>query len=348
MPRSVRALHRPRRTPGFRRSASMLRAFTLLLAGPAFAAPSGLQADLDQLAGTFPGKLGVAVRDLDSGARAAVRGGAPAPMASVFKLPTAVAVLRRAQEQQLPLSSPVQIRWEDRSPGWSPLAPRVPREGLTLSLDAVLEAMVSESDNTAADALLRWMGGPEEVTQVLKRLQLAGIAVHRSEHALAYDLWGVTPPGKPEGLEELMARLGQVPKQQRLEALKRFSADPRDEASPEALVELLARLEAGSLLDPVHTARLQQLLRGARTGPRSLRAGLPSTVQLAHKTGQIGSQDGFTVAVNDVGVASGGGRRIAIAVLVTDADAPVARCEDVIAEVGRRVWARLGSTETSR
>ena len=113
-------------------------------------------------------------------------------------------------------------------------------------------------------------------------------------------------------------------------------------------MELLARLEAGSLLDPVHTSRLQQLLRGARTGPRSLRAGLPSTVQLAHKTGQIGSQDGFTVAVNDVGVASGGGRRIAIAVLVTDADAPVARCEDVIAEVGRRVWARLGSTETPR
>jgi beta-lactamase class A len=321
----------------------MLRAFTLLLAAPTFAAaPGGLQADLDHLAATFPGRLGVAVRDLDSGERAAIRGGVPAPMASVFKLPTALAVLRRSQEQQVPLTTPVQVHWEDRSPGWSPLANRVPREGLTLSLDALLSAMVSESDNTAADALLRWMGGPEEVTRTLKQLGVAGVAVHRSEHALAYDLWGVTPPAKAESLEDLLARLGQVPRQRRLEAMKRFSADPRDEASPQALVELLARLEAGSLLDPSHTARLQQLLRDTRTGLRSLRAGLPSTVQLAHKTGQIGSQGAFTVAVNDVGVASGGGRRVAVAVLVTDADAPVDRCEDVIAEVARRVWARLG------
>jgi len=320
----------------------MLRAFTLLLAAPTFAAPGSLQADLDQLAGEFPGLVGIAVRDLDSGARAAVRGGTPAPMASVFKLPTALAVLRRSQEQKLPLTTPVQVRWEDRSPGWSPLASRVPPEGLSLSLDAVLAAMVSESDNTAADTLLRWMGGPEEVTRTLKRLGVEGVAVHRSEHGLAYDLWGVTPPTKPESLEELLARLGQVPKPRRLEAMKRFSADRRDEATPEALVELLARLEAGRLLDPPHTARLQQLLLGTRTGPRSLRAGLPNSVQLAHKTGQIGSQDGFTVAVNDVGIATGGGRRVAVAVLVSDADAPVERCEDVIAEVARRVWARLG------
>src|SRR5215475_3075539 len=176
----------------------MLRAFTLLLAAPTFAAaPGGLQADLVHLAATFPGRLGVAVRDLDSGARASVRGGASAPMASVFKLPTAVAVPRRVQEQQLSLSTPVQVRWEDRSPGWSPLATRVPREGLTLSLEALLSAMVSESDNTAADALLRWMGGPEEVTRTLKRLGVEGVAVSRSEHGLAYDLWGVTPPSKP-------------------------------------------------------------------------------------------------------------------------------------------------------
>src|SRR5215813_10867401 len=182
----------------------MLRAFTLLLAAPTFAAaPGGLQADLDHLAATFPGRLGIAVRDLDSGTRAAVRGDRPAPMASVFKLPAAVAVLRRAQEQQLPLGTAVQIRWEDRSPGWSPLATRVPREGMTLSLDALLSAMVSESDNTAADTLLRWMGGPEEVTRMLGQLGVEGVAV------------------------------GQVSKARRLEAMKRFSADPRDEASPE-------------------------------------------------------------------------------------------------------------------
>jgi beta-lactamase class A len=326
----------------------MLRAFTLLLAAPTFAAPGTLQADLDQLAATFPGRLGVAVLDLDSGARAAVRGTVPAPMASVFKLPTAVAVLRRAQEQQLPLSTPIRIAWDERSPGWSPLGARVPRGGLTLPLEAVLEAMVSDSDNTAADVLLRWMGGPTEVTATLKRLGVEGLAVHRSERAVAYDLWGVTSPPSPEPLEDLLARLERVPRPRRLEAMKRFSSDPRDQASPEALVELLARLEAGMLLDASHTTTLQRMLLGGRTGARRLRAGFPSAVQLGHKSGLWPSQDGFSLTVNDVGIASGGGRRVAVAVLITDASAPVERCEDVIAEVARRVWARLGPPGESR
>lgn len=322
----------------------MIRAFTLLLASPAFAAPADtLQQRLEAISQRFPGRLGVAVLDLDSGARAAIRGELRAPMASVFKLPVAVAVLRRTQEQALPLSTSVHVSWDERSPDWSPLAKRIPRDGLDLSLDALVETMVADSDNTAADALLRWLGGPGEVTATLQRLGFQGIRVDRSERTLAYALGGAEAPRKPEPLEALMARLGRVSEARHLEALKRFSSDPRDQASPVALVDLLAALDAGRLLDASHTAGLLEMMRATQTGPRRLRAGLPADVVLAHKTGTGPSRGGFSVAVNDIGMATGKGRRIAIAVVVTNADAPIERCEDVIAEVARTVWSERGT-----
>jgi beta-lactamase class A len=317
----------------------MVRAFTLLLAAPAFAAPmTPLQARLDALAAAAPGRLGVAILDLDSGARAAVRGREPAPMASVFKLPTAVAVMHRAGERGIPLSTRLHVGWEDRAPSWSPLAERMPAAGLDLTLDELLEAMVADSDNTAADVLLRWMGGPEPVSAVLRKLGLGGIRVDRSERELAYASAGLSPPPSPESLQALLARVRSVPAARRLEALRRFSSDPRDQASPEALVDLLAALDSGRLLDAGHTARLLEIMRASRTGPRRLRAGLPADVVLGDKTGTGPSQGGLSVAVNDVGIVTGGGRRLAIAVLLKDAHASVERCEDVVAEVARVAW----------
>src|SRR5215472_10155299 len=131
-----------RRAPFARRPAFVIPALTLLLAAPAFAAPApSLQQKLESIARRVPGRLGVAVLDLDRGTRVAIRGDVPAPMASVFKLPLAIAVLRRAQEQRIALTVPVHVRWEDRNPGWSPLAEGVPRAGLDLSLEALLGAM---------------------------------------------------------------------------------------------------------------------------------------------------------------------------------------------------------------
>jgi len=331
------------------RTTRVIPVLTLLLARPALAAPAPpLQQRLESIARQVPGTLGVAVLDLDRGTRTAIRGDVAAPMASVFKLPLAVAVLRRAQERAIALDVPVHVRWEERAAGWSPLAPRVPPSGLDLPLEELLGAMVSQSDNTAADALLRWMDGPPEVMNVLRRLGLGGIRIDRSERAIALDLWGLRPPTTPESLEELLARMERVPREQRLEAVKRFSMDPGDRATPSALVDLLFALRAGRLLDAVHTAKLLDLLRATRTGPRQLRAGLPGNVVLAHKTGQISGVGGSTLVLNDVGIATGSGRNIAIAVMLTDVDAPLERCEATVAEVARTVWSELAAMPAPR
>src|SRR5262249_5288270 len=107
--------------------------------------------------------------------------------------------------------------------------------------------------------------------------------------------------------------------------------------------DLLSALQTGRLLDSGHTAKLLELLQAARIGADELRAGLPREVVLAHKTGQISGIGGSTLEAHDVGIASGNGRRLAIAVLLTDVDAPVDRCHAVIAEVARTVWSEVGA-----
>jgi hypothetical protein len=65
-------------------------------------------------------------------------------------------------------------------------------------------------------------------------------------------------------------------------------------------------------------------------------------VVLAHKTGQISGVGGTSLVLNDVGIATVNGRRLAIAVLLTDVDAPLDRCQAIIAEVARTIWNELG------
>ncbi|HEY2438475.1 MAG TPA: serine hydrolase [Solirubrobacteraceae bacterium] len=158
---------------------------------------------------------------------------------------------------------------------------------------------------------------------------------------------GLQPTPTPEPLETLLARMERVPREQRLEAVKRFSKDPRDRATPTALVDLLSALQAGRLLDAWHTAKFLEPLRATRTGAEQLRAGLPPEVVLAHKTGQIRGVGDSVLVLNDVGIATGNGRRLAIAVLLTDVDAPLERCQAITADVARTVWTELGASPPS-
>jgi len=82
-----------------------------------------------------------------------------------------------------------------------------------------------------------------------------------------------------------------------------------------------------------------QTLTASVTGPNRLRAGLPPGTVLAHKTGTSGERDGMAPATNDIGLITlPDGRRLAVAVFVTDARADEATRDRVIARIGRAVY----------
>ncbi len=80
-------------------------------------------------------------------------------------------------------------------------------------------------------------------------------------------------------------------------------------------------------------------MRRSATGPRRLKAGLPASTPVAHRTGMSATIDGLTGAVNDVGVITlGNGRHAVVAVFVKGTERPVADADAAIASIARRIW----------
>lgn len=213
------------------------------------------------------------------------------PMLSTFKFPVALAVLDRAQREQVDLhQTTLQVAPERLVPDtYSPMRDSLPASGGEVSLERLLRYTVSESDNIACDLLIDWVGGTDAIDRYVTSLGVSDIHIVATEE-----------------------QMHQAPENQRLNI-----------ARPSAICRLFARFLDGDLLTPAHNTLLHTMLTGTVTGPNKLCAGIPDGVLLGHKTGSSDrTPDGQRIADNDAGyVILPDGRRYCIAVFVTDSRA---------------------------
>ncbi len=101
------------------------------------------------------GTVGVAARNLASGAEAHFNSDDLYPMASCFKIPVMVEVMRRVDAGTLRLDDRVTLTEADKSPGSALIHCH---EGLRPSVRDLLYLMITLSDNTATDMLWRLVG----------------------------------------------------------------------------------------------------------------------------------------------------------------------------------------------
>ncbi|MCU0626332.1 MAG: class A beta-lactamase-related serine hydrolase, partial [Gemmatimonadaceae bacterium] len=300
-------------------------------------AAARLQRVLDSLDALPGARLHVLVRHLEAGWEAGVRSDAPAPMASVYKLPIALGVLALADDGRGALTDTIRVEPRDFAPFWSPLAREAGERAARLSIDSALVLMVGLSDNTIADVLLA-NPGRDAINEALRRRRVQGVVVGDSERGMALratgiGAWPAAVPWSPRAFDSVAAT---VPTATRAAARAAFLADPDNTASPRALVTLLAQLHGGALLLQPHTRRLLEILRASPTGAGKLRAGLPPGTPLAHKTGSGG--DG--IVSNDVGLVTlPDGGTLAIAAMVADYTLPDSSVDARIAAVARAAWA---------
>jgi beta-lactamase class A len=112
--------------------------------------------------------------DLDSGAEVGHRPDEPSVLASVFKLPVLIALLRAADAGQLDLSEQVTVPVDGRVYG--PTGLSVMTDPATLSLRDLARWMIVVSDNAATDVVLERVGVPA-VNAVVKELGCTGTEV---------------------------------------------------------------------------------------------------------------------------------------------------------------------------
>lgn len=322
----------------FRASVFSASGLAALAAGPG----PGLPARLAALAPEAGGVVGVGVLHVESGRRAALRAGERFPMASVYKVPIALAFLHRVDGGQAALEEEVSYGAADLRPGLehSAIVERAHGGSGHATARELLEAALVESDNTASDLVLRLSGGPAAVMARLREVGLEGIDVSRSEGQSALDYWGVAAPPPAQWTLAMFARLrAQATVAERRAAADRFLSDPRDAATPEAMATLLGRLQRGELLQAETTTLLLDLLARATTGPGRIKALLPRGALVAHKTGTGGDAGGVNCCTNDAGLVTlPDGSHLAVAVFVRGSSRPLADRERAIARIARAAY----------
>lgn len=214
------------------------------------------------------GRIGLAALDLGSGKRFGTNEQGRFAMASSFKLALAGFVLHLAERGRLSLEEELSFGRRDLLVN-SPVSQAALHRG-RLPVQSLAQAIVERSDNTAANLILRKVGGPAAFTNYLRSIGDRATRLDRFELAL-----NENRPG-----------------------------DPRDSTTPAAMLETMRTLLTGPALSSASRSRLAQWLIDSKPGADRLRAGLPAEWRAGHKTGT-----GRRGANNDLAIAWPPGRK---------------------------------------
>lgn len=311
-------------------------------------APAELQATLERIAQGYGEPVGIAVSDVTSGWTASVAGRETFPQQSVSKLWVALAVMQAVDDRRLSLDQTVVMHAEDRSVFYQPLASRIRGpNGLTITLADLLRHALIESDNAANDMLIRQVGGPGVVAQVISDKRLIGLALGGTERDVQTKTAGLE--WRPEYGQTWIFKQARakLPDDVRDQALANYLANPPDGATPDGIATALAALKRGELLSRASTDFMIGLMGEARTGAMRLRAGVQPGWSLAHKTGTGPDWRGASVGINDVGLLTApDGHTYSVAVMVRETKQPPSARHRLMIGVARAVeayWRDSGS-----
>ena len=289
------------------------------------------------------GRVAVSVLDLSVGTRASIHGDAWMPMMSVFKLPLAVLALDQVDHGQLKLDQRLTIAEADVDDSENmPVATAWKNGEHAPTLEELLVWLIQYSDNTAADQLLALLGGGTAVTARLHALGVMGIQIVEPEVSIGARLECSGRPA-PAGGWTFAAEHScpDVPEAQKAAAAQHEVAASNNVATPDGLVDLLARLDRGTLLTETSRRWLLRTMEGTRNGLRRIKGMLPLGTPVAHRPGTAYPGD-MSVAINDVGIVTmPDGRRFAIAVMESGSRASFQAQEDTIARLARSAWDAL-------
>lgn len=250
---------------------------------------------LSQLERRHGGRLGVSILDLDVGAQIAHRADERFLMCSTFKLLAVAAVLARIDRGDESLSRRLMVE-RDALLAWAPVTRNhVGAPGMSVA--ALCEAAITVSDNTAANLLLKELGGPPAVTAFIRTLGDEVTRLDRIEPELNN--------GAP--------------------------GDLRDTTTPNAMLTSVRALLVGNALSDRSRAQLIAWLRACTTGADKLRSAVPAAWPSGDKTGS-----GSHGESNDVAIIWPPARKpLLIAAYYAPADRTHANPAAVLAEVGR-------------
>jgi beta-lactamase class A len=247
------------------------------------------------------GRLGVAALNTGDGAIVNYRADERFPFCSTFKVLLASAILTRSAHEDGLLDQRIRYTQSDLV-NYSPVSEKHVADGMTVA--ELCAAAIQYSDNSAANLLIRLLGGPPAVTAFARSIGDDEFRLDRTETEL-----NTAIPG-----------------------------DLRDTTTPAAMARSLQRLALGNALDAREREQLQTWMRGNTTGDARIRAGVPRDWQVADKTGT-----GDYGTSNDVAVLWPPSKApIVVVVYFTQREPDAKARNDVIASAAKIVARKFG------
>ncbi|QBE61603.1 class A beta-lactamase [Pseudoduganella lutea] len=247
------------------------------------------------------GRLGVAAIDTATGKIVGNRLDERFPMCSTFKAILAAQALHRAAREPGFLERRLRYARADLV-SHSPVTGKHVDTGMTVA--ELCAATVQYSDNTAANTLMKELGGPAGLTAFARGL---------GDEAFRLDRWE-------------LALNSAIP------------GDERDTTTPLAMARTLQKLVVGTALPAPQRQQLKDWLLGNTTGGNRLRAAVPAAWQVGDKTGT-----GTYGVTNDIGIVYPPGRAPLVVVVFTHRDDKEADArEDVVADAARAAIRAVG------
>lgn len=299
---------------------------TVSLAAHCAAWSDALRQHIERIDKATPGQLGVYIKRLDNGETLSYQADRPWYLGSTTKLPIALAVLQEAEGGKLSLAQKVTLQETDKVDGSGNVVWQ--KSGTTYTVDALLKRMLMESDNTAANMLIRTVGEDTLNQRARQYLGTQGFNRLTTFTAVRREVYGELHPKARELTNTQLVQVAAQPKgPQRVDAIVRTLSIPRAELRVKTMDEaytryyarqfnaaplsayggMLEQMVTGKLVTPQHLQRLFVDLKYETYDAYRLEAGLPRTVRFIHKTGTqlhrachmgvINPQDGGRAAI---------------------------------------------------
>jgi beta-lactamase class A len=279
------------------------------MAAPSAPALAALQEAVEQHIREADAEFGVFVRHLPSGAAVTTNPDRLYLMASVFKILILLEALAQVDEGHCRLDERIELRADDQLPYSMALGDLEP--GLRPTLRDLLTVMISVSDNTATDMVLRRIG-IERVARRLSRWDMESTSLRRNVGDML-DLASSWDDGSVSMVKAYRHALVRGPivdpfsgavdpgffaiteRGDNPNAVSAQRSRENNVTSPRDIASLLERLATGELLSKGSTGVALSILLAQKLKARLPRY-LPPQVPLGHKNGT------FYFSRNDVGI----------------------------------------------
>jgi len=247
---------------------------------------------------TLQARVGIAVIDTTNGETVSYRGDERFPHNSTHKALLCGALLRQVDEGKLALTDTTQFT-HALLVDYSPVTEKFIAPA-TMSWQQVCAAALGYSDNTAANLLIKQLGGPQAINTFLA--QTGDSVTH---------------------LDRLEPELNSA-----------IPGDKRDTTTPVAISQTVQKLALGEVLKPASRAQLIQWMREDKVADALLRSVLPAGWSIADKTGA--GANGSRSIVSIVWPAQR--QPLIVSIYITQTPASLTQSNEAIARMGKAIF----------